>query len=473
MTTLDPQTISAATGGTWLVPMSGVARGASIDTRTLAPADIFFALRGEQVDGHAYLEAAAQAGASACIIDRADVPLPLTPIGILLVDDVRRALAKLAAHVRSSFTRTRVVCVTGSVGKTTTVRLIEAALSTSLRVSASQKSFNNDLGVPLTIINTPPDADVLICEIGANAPGEIDALSAIARPDICVITGVGRAHLAGFGSIEGVAREKASMARHIRPGGCVIACADSPALLDALPRGLPTRTFGHAPDADIRIESVALDGATLTVTLADQTRLTVPMPGRHNAMNAAAALGVARALGLEDGASIAGLAHARPAAGRLHVEHLPADPPVRLIDDAYNANPESMLGALATLCDLGADAARRIAIIGDMRELGDHAQSAHAEIAARLDELPIDLVALVGPLSVAASASRPSAILVEEPTDEALADLSALVRPGDAVLVKASRSLRLDRVCDAIRARFAMQDACRADNRDGDARLAQ
>lgn len=452
--TLMTSDIQTTLGGRWLrQPHVNTASGASIDTRSLKPGQVFFALRGAQVDGHAYLHAAADAGAAMAVIDRADAPLPAR-LGVLLVDDARQALWRLADAHRASFTTTRVIGVTGSAGKTTTVRLIEAALS-GLRGSASQRSFNNHLGVPLTILNAEPDVDFLICEVGANAPGEIDALSSLVRPHIAVIITVGRAHLEGFGSIETIAREKSSMASHVRPGGCVIAGADAPLLRDALASLPNVRTVGHDASADVRVVRVEAKAAGSTVHLEEGFVFEVPLTGRHNGVNAAIAVCAARQLGVDDAAISRGIQHVRGADQRLTVEELPGG--VRLIDDAYNANPEAALAALDALVQVGADSARRVCILGDMLELGDQADAAHAEIANRAAELAVDLCAHVGPLS--AAAAREGSIRVPEPTDDALAELADVLEPGDAVLVKGSRGMRLERVCEAIRRRFAMEHA--------------
>jgi UDP-N-acetylmuramoyl-tripeptide--D-alanyl-D-alanine ligase len=466
--TRAPDAIAEIAGGRWIGPAPRTVRGASIDTRTLSPGNAFFALRGERTDGHAHLRAAHDAGAAFGVIDDLDAAGLAGPLPLLLVEDVRRALGALARAHRDTLDAT-VVGVTGSVGKTTTVRLIDAALSSALRGSASKRSFNNDLGVPLTLLNADPRDAYLVCEIGTNGPGEIDALGAIVRPDLCVLTGAGRAHLAGFGSVEGVAREKASLAAHLRPGGGALACADSRPLLDALPTGLDLTTYGRGASAHIRVVDAAHDGGGLRVTLGDGVRFTLALPGVHNAVNGAAAIGVARALGLPDTPVIDALARARPPTGRLQAQTLPADPPVTLIDDAYNANPESMLGALATLCDLGAGSRRRVAIIGDMLELGTQTEAAHTEVVRRAHDLPIEVIAGVGPHTseaLDALGARGTTIVrtVPDPSDGALHALADLVEPGDAVLVKASRALRLERAADAIRRRFAMAGSRSADN---------
>ena len=466
--TLGPNDIARMTGGRWIGPAPAPMRGASIDTRVLAPGNAFFALRGERTDGHAHLGAAAGAGAAFGVVEDAAAASHAPDLALLVVDDVRRALGALARAHRDTLAGA-VVGVTGSVGKTTTVRLIDAALSSSLRGSVSRRSFNNDLGVPLTILNADPSDDYLICEIGTNAPGEIAALASIARPDLCVITWAGRAHLAGLGSVEGVAREKASLAAHLRPGGRAVVCADCPPLLEALPVIADLITYGRHEDARIRVVEATHDDGRLRVRLHDGTRFTLALPGVHNALNAAGAFAVARALGLPDDAIIDALGRARPPSGRLDVEVLPADPPVTLIDDAYNANPESMVASLATLCDLGAGARRRVAIIGDMLELGTQTDAAHAEVVRRARDLPIDVLAGVGPHTRRAlvDLTPRDGLRVEavpDPDDDPVAALADLVEPGDAVLVKASRGLRLERVAEAIRRRFAMAGSRPADN---------
>lgn len=460
--------VKDALRGRWLrQPRVDTVFGASIDTRALSPGQMFFALRGTRVDGHAYLAEAARAGAGLAVVDRAHAMLP-PDFGVLLVEDARRALGAMADAHRLSFTSTRVIGVTGSAGKTTTVRLIEAALS-SLRGSASRRSFNNDLGVPLTILNGEPDADFLICEVGTSAPGEIAALSSLVRPDIGVITTVGRAHLEAFGSVEAIAREKVSLAAHVRPGGCVIAGADAPLLREAIAPYPHVRTVGVYENADVRIRNVITVGTHLSVTLDDGLTFDVPVTGKHNALNAACAVCVARQMGLDDATIARSIAQASTEAQRLGVEDLGSN--VRLIDDAYNANPESTLAALDVLVDLGGKSARRVAILGDMLELGDNGPAAHAEVARRAETLGLDLCICVGPLTC--DAAGEGAICLPAPTDDALAALADALAPGDAVLVKGSRGMRLERVCEAIRRRFAIRPGPRADNREANARLPQ
>jgi len=448
----DPGWWADAAGGRWINAGSRRITGASLDTRGLAPGQLFVALRGERTDGHRFLAAAHEAGASAALVEdeSADAPADLPR---LVVRDCRRALRSLAVAHRAELREsgTRVIGVTGSNGKTTTVRFIHAAVSAGGLVgSHAEKSFNNDLGVPITLLNAAPRGGFVVCEIGTSAPGEIADLASLAQPDIGVITSIGRAHLEQLGSVEGIAREKASLLDHVCPGGLMVVSADAPALRPLIPSGAVT--VGIAGDADVLVE---FDGG---VGHAAGEELRPPLPGRHHAVNAAIAVEVAaRAFGVDRNAAARGIAGAEPPAMRLTRATVELrDGPVTVVNDAYNANPESMLAALEMLAAGDLDApgtVRRVAVLGDMLELGEASAEVHAEIGRRLGPMRerIGLVCTVGramfEAKVAEAAREPEA------TDHACARIAGLVRAGDVVLIKGSRGVRLERVAEAIAAR--------------------
>lgn len=527
-TGLDADFVREATEGVWLRRPESRAPGApcefsgvGTDTRERLDGMLFVALRGERHDGHEHLAAAAQVGAAAAIVDR-DVDLAALParFGILRVNAAGEtapgrsgtvcretadapsvgtshvspseagtlgALQRLAAAHRRRL-RAVVIGITGSAGKTTTRRLLDAVLATRLRGVQSPKSFNNHIGVPLTLLSATPSHDYVLAEIGMSAPGEIAALSRLAEPEIGIVTGVGRAHLGGLGSVEAIAREKASLLEHLRwrdstgaaagsADACgdariepvAIACADAPALrghLAALRRqGRRVITFGESADADVRLTGRRVAsrsrGIGQEIEVDGSMRAFLALPGRHNAVNALAAIVAARAMGLDDAAIVDGLGRADAAEMRFERRTVgDGDGAVVLVNDAYNANPESMAAALATFAEIAAGAARRVVVLGDMLELGVEAPALHAELGERVVEVDrrasIDLAIFVGPMSAhAADAVRrawpasDSTRVVAQPALD-VAAIAALVRPGDAVLLKASRGMGLERAAAAI-----------------------
>lgn len=464
MTFWTPDAIKGILGGSWLARGDAELTGVSIDTRTLAPGQVFVALRGERTDGHAYLRDAVRARAGMLVIDDARaVPSEgwARPVAVLLVPDAGAALLRLGAAYRRTLDPARVVAVGGSNGKTTTVRLIHAALATTMRGTHAPKSFNNAVGVPLTLLAARRGDQYVICEVGTNAPGEIAPLAAAAEPDIAVITSIGREHLEGLGSLRGVVQEEASLLLGLRPGGVAILPADAPPLIEtarpivAAQRGLII-TFGVAQDADLRITSIDPTPAGTRVRINDREELDVPLLGRHNALNAVAAFAVARRLGLDPAAIARGIASVAPPPMRL--ERVLAGG-VEFINDAYNANPESMLAAVETFGTLPPPGGRRVLVLGDMLEQGEHAPALHEEVAAAIGVRDdADLVVLVG-----THWARGAGILREALGDERVrtlpdagppnaARLAADLRPGDRVLLKGSRGVGLERVIEARRA---------------------
>ncbi|TVQ64057.1 MAG: UDP-N-acetylmuramoyl-tripeptide--D-alanyl-D-alanine ligase [Phycisphaerales bacterium] len=437
--------------------------GFTVDSRAVGEGEAFFALRGERTDGHLFARQAALSGAALLIVEDASVAHDLPEnVYAIKVGDTRLALLRLARAHRRMLEGTRVIAVTGSAGKTTTVRLIDAVLSTRLRGVASKKSFNNDVGVPLTVLRAVRTDQYLLCEVGTNAPGEIAALAEVLEPDVAVITGIGRAHLEGLGSLEGVAREKGSLLAYLRPGGCAIVGPHNGLLNDHLRAAPNVVTVGDNKDADLRISGVAHttgDPVRLRFTINERTTYELPLIGAHNAVNAALAVGVARRMGVDEERIIEGLARAEAPPMRMQRATIAG---VDVFNDAYNANPESVIAALRTFSALAAGAARRVAVLGDMLELGDHAPEAHREVAeAVLQDGTIDLVVAVGSLALH-TAER---LLRDLPEDrvrmigdvraEGARMVASCLRPGDAVLLKGSRVVGLERIARALEAREA------------------
>ena len=426
------------------------ASGVSIDTRALAPGDLFVAL-SDRRDGHDFVAAALDKGAAAAMVSRLPDGVP-ADAPLLMVDDVLAGLTALGAAGRAR-SGARVVAVTGSAGKTSAKEMLRAALGEGAH--AAERSFNNHWGVPLTLARLPSGAEAAVVEIGMNAPGEIAPLSRLARPHVALITTVGPAHLAAFGSVEGIAREKASIAQGLEEGGALVLPAD----LDVTPIlrrgacGARVVAFGEAPDADLRLidpggggapARLALEGATVEVALA--------VPGRHHLMNALGALAVVRALGREvaDAARALGAWRPPPGRGTREALALPCGE-VTLIDDAFNANPASVSAALAVLA---AAPGRRVAVLGDMLELGRAEVALHAALAGDPGLRGVDVVHTLGPLMRALHEALPEGRRgLWAPDAEAMAAaLPATLREGDTVMVKGSKAIGAARVVDALRA---------------------
>ena len=432
--------------------------GVGIDSRADLTGKAFIAIHGEHHDGHDYLDEATQAGAGLLIVDRqpSEETLSAGP-AVLLVDDTRTALARLASAYRSTLVDTAVIAITGSAGKTTVKHLIDSVLSTTMRGTAAPKSFNNDIGVPLTILNAPSDDEYLIVEIGANRLGEVKALARIARPDIAVITSIGRAHLEGFKTIDNVAHEKAMILDHLPSDGVGIINADAPQLRNYRGQAQSMVLFGRAEDADPRLTDRGGGDGTWWFEVNGQERLSLSLPGAHNAINALAAVAVGRQLGFTNKQIERGLAQCEPVPMRMTCHNLGE---ITIYNDAYNANPDSMIAALETFAELTVDTDRRVVILGDMLELGAKAEALHTEIGQAVIELdqtrPIAHAVLIGPLSratarVLTESWGPDRVTHLDELNEGSAAVAAQdIQPGDTVLLKGSRNVGLERMLDAL-----------------------
>ncbi|MBL8562550.1 MAG: UDP-N-acetylmuramoyl-tripeptide--D-alanyl-D-alanine ligase [Gemmobacter sp.] len=455
----------AATGGQ--TPVAWAAQGVSIDTRSLKPGDLFVALKDLR-DGHDFVAQALAAGAAAALVSRipegvaADAPL-------LLVPDVLQGLEALGRAARAR-TQARVIGVTGSVGKTSTKEMLRAMLAGQGRVHAAEASYNNHWGVPLTLARMPIETDFAVIEIGMNHPGEIAPLARMADLDVAVITTVAPAHLFAFENLEGIAVEKAAILDGLRPGGVAVlpeGLGVSPILLaKATETGAQAVTFA-AKDADWQIASAQWGEEASTVQAATpkgRRLFRVQSPGQHFAVNALAVLAVAEALHLDPALSAQGLGRWLPPAGRGQRERIITDPVEEigfdLIDDAFNANPASMTASLDVLSilqptdNIGRVAkGRRIAILGDMLELGETELALHAAIATHPAMAQIALVHCVGPRMKALHAVLPSPKRGEwvETAAELLPRVRSLVDAGDVVLVKGSKGIKVSLLVEAIR----------------------
>jgi UDP-N-acetylmuramoyl-tripeptide--D-alanyl-D-alanine ligase len=453
---LSASDLAGASGGTLLRRSNRAMRGAAVDSRRVRSGEIFVALPGERTDGHAFLADAAVAGAAGLVVTRAIEPAALDRLGdvsVVRVDDGLTALHALATTWRRRFDLP-VVGITGSVAKSSTKEAIATLLATRRTVLRSEGNENNEIGLPLAVLRLGPEHDVAVLEMGMYVPGDIAVLCRIARPSIGVVTAVRPIHLSRAGSIEAIEAGKAELVEALPPDGVAVLNADDPRVAAMASRtNARSVTYGFGPDAGVRAEGIAshgLEGMAFDLLMGAERRpVSLPRLGRHAVHNALAAAAVARELGFSVDEIAAGLGEPWALPHRSAVVRL-GD--VTILDDSYNAGPDSMLAALATLSELPG---RHVAVLGEMAELGDLAEDAHREIgqlAGRTLELLVAVGAAGRTLADAAlGAGLDSNALVRVPDAEAAAAaLEPRLRPGDVVLVKASRSVGLERVAEAL-----------------------
>jgi UDP-N-acetylmuramoyl-tripeptide--D-alanyl-D-alanine ligase len=407
------------------------ATGLEIDSRRVRPGDLFVAIRG----GVAHVGDALARGAAAALVP----------------DDPFAAMAALGEAVRAR-SRARVVGITGATGKTSTKDILAALCRPHVRTVAAEQSHNNEIGLPLTMTRIEPDTEVAIAEMGTRGPGQIAALCAIARPDVGIITRIGPAHLELFGSIEAVAGAEAEIVAALPPGGTIVVPAGEPLLEPYLGRGdIDVVRYGPGGDVDL-LAFEADDCAHLTVEAFDERlELEFNFRSRHNAVNALAALAAYGALGLPLAEAHVGAAEV--SLSRWREEELPLAGDGLLINDCYNANPVSMVAALDHLAER-ARGRRRVAILGDMAELGPDAPAYHGEVGTVAARAGVELLVALGPLARGyLEGAEGVAARVWAPTvEQALPAVHALIRPGDCVLVKGSRAMGLEVVAGALAA---------------------
>lgn len=442
--------VGEVTGGTvaGAVEVEPVGTGVAFDSRTLQPDEVFLALRGDR-DGHEFVTIAHERGAAFSIVDRAVPGVPVVEVA-----NVADALRTLGGAARDRI-QGQVVAITGSVGKTSTKDLTAATLAAGRRTHAAPASFNNEIGVPVTLLGAPDTVEAVVVEMGARFAGNIRELCVIARPDIGVITNMGSAHAEHLGGPEGVARVKGELLEALPASGLAVLAADCATSLAQRARTVASViTVGPTPDADVAVDAIEVDDE-----LRVRFRLHSPWGsgpvalaarGAHQVVNAAQAATVALASGVAFDAVVAALGTARVGGWRMRVERTPND--VVVIDDSYNASPAAMDAAIVALARLAVPG-RHIGVLGEMRELGEWSDDHHAAIGRRCAELGLDVVIAVGtatePLAAAAGSGG---VAVHRVADAAAARNTAreIVRPGDAVLVKASRAVGLETVVDAI-----------------------
>lgn len=456
--------VLAITGGAVVSRAAGeiAFTSVSIDSRTLEPGALFVAVRGARLDGHDFLAEAAGRGAAAALVHR-DAPAPVG-LPLVRVADTTRGLSDLAHRVRRA-AAVPVVGVTGSVGKTTTKDMTAHLLSTRGAVLKTEGNLNNQYGLPLTLLRLAPEHTAAVVELGMSAPGEIRALAALAEPDVATITRIAPVHLEFFPSVDAIAAAKAEILEGLRPGGTAVLNRDDPRVR-AIGEGFRGRVvwFGRDRRCDVSadpsgpVHPKAL-GMTVTLTVAGRTvDVTLPLLGPHFVENFLAAAAAAHVLGVSAEAMAEAALSLRPARHRGEVVRLGAG--VTLLDDCYNSSPEALLAAVAALALV--PGRRRVAVLGDMLELGASGRALHRE-GGRALAGRVDAVLGVGPLAreIVEGAREAGLKALEHfaTAAEAAAALPALVRPGDAVLVKGSRGVKLEAVVEALAARFGEGEA--------------
>lgn len=431
---------------------------AFLDSRNPLPGGLFVAFEGERVDGHDYAAAAVEGGAAAVLGSRA------TGVPTVVVDDTRAALQELARQVlvrlRESGTGLTVVAITGSQGKTTAKDMLARVLADEGPAVATAGSFNNELGLPLTVLRATRETRYLVLEMGARGIGHLVELCAIAPPDVSLVLNVGKAHIGEFGSQANIALAKGELVESLGPEGSAVLNLDDPLVAAMASRtSARVKTFGRSPDAEVRLGVVALDDLgrpSFDLTHRGETEhITLRLLGEHQALNAAAVTATALAVGLPFGRVAAGL-RAITHLSRWRMQLLERRDGLIVINDAYNANPDSMQAALHTLARLGGQGRRTIAVLGEMRELGDQAEEEHRQVGLLADRLDVDLVLIVGEGArgvhdaLVELRGRDTRTRHVDTTTQAGEWLRENVGGPDVVLIKASRGERLERVADIL-----------------------
>ncbi|MHC4911532.1 MAG: UDP-N-acetylmuramoyl-tripeptide--D-alanyl-D-alanine ligase [Planctomycetota bacterium] len=422
---------------------AGTFIGVSTDSRSTRPGHCFFAIPGDNFDGHDYLSDAFDHGAVCAAVSKETTAEKLPGKIILKVDDTVKALGDLAADYRRQ-TNPKVIAITGSVGKTTTRQITYHILSQHFRVRQAQKNFNNYIGLPLTLLDADPEDQIVIAELGANHPAEIAYLTRIAQPDVALITNVHPAHLEGFGSLEAILTEKLSISQGLLPNGTFIINADCEQLLDAC---RSTRaeftTFGKSEGCDIQARNITFSGFSSRFTI-DGTQIDLPLPGAGNVENALAAFSICRQfeITINDFAEI--------------IKTLPSVPM------RYNANPASVKNALDMLVTLGSEKKQRLAFLcGDMAELGEHAEKLHAQLADSVTKAKVRLLLTVGDLAKVTAETTKTLAQYDlhtksfADTVSACNNLHKYIKDYDIVLVKGSRVAKLELAVEKLKELFA------------------
>ncbi len=422
----------------------------STDSRTVKAGELFVALRGDNFDGHKFVEATAKAGAAGAIVDLAWKGKVPKKFAVIRADDTLVAYQNLAANYRKSLPL-KVIAITGSNGKTSTKDFAAAVLGRCYRVTKTEGNFNNHIGLPRTMLEATSQDEIAVWEIGMNHPGEIAALAKIAAPNAAIITNVGVAHIEFMGSREAIAQEKGALAEAVGAEGTVILNADDPFSASIATRTrarvvLAGTTSGAICSGEI---SQSAEGSDFTILEgAHRCRAQLPVPGLHMVQNALLAVAAGRAFGMSLEDCAAGLASAPLTKARLQIKEING---VQFIDDSYNANPDSMRAALRTLIELDSEG-KRIAVLGHMGELGAETESGHREVGEAAATLQVDQLITIGEMgNIIAQAARAAGlekVSSVRSTSEAAELLGDIAAPGDLVLIKGSRLARTEQVIE-------------------------
>jgi len=417
--------------------------GVSFDTREAMEGKIFVPLKGEKVDGHKFLEDAMQRGA-VCVFSESE-----TPLDAIIVKDAAQALKDLAEYYRGLF-NVKVIGITGSNGKTSTKDMVAAVLAEKYNVVKTVGNFNNEIGLPITIFNIDDDTDVAVLEMGMNHRGEISRLSKIGRPHYAIITNIGVAHIENLGSQEGIFAAKSEILDHLAEDGKIFLCGDDNFLIrhkdkeNSVFYGFGAHNSYRARD----VEEAGLDSSDYTVQLrnGEDANIHVPSPGKHMVMNSLVAVAIGDEMGLNGTQIATGIKNFESSGSRMSI--IETKDGTRVIDDCYNASPDSVKAALDVLTRAKGNT---IAILGDMFELGDASRDMHFDVGTYAARLNINTIICVGQHSKAmhegaCSVASDSQILYFASKDDCLDNLTPLVKPGDTILVKASRGMRFENI---------------------------
>jgi len=445
-----------------VIDSSAFFTGLSTDSRTVKAGDCFFAISGENFDGHDYVCDAFANGAVCAVVSRDE---KFTGGCIVRVNDTIKALGDLAREYRRRM-NFKVAAITGSVGKTTTRQIVHYVLSQHLSVHQSPKNFNNNIGLPLTLLGGEADDDIIIAELGSNYPGEIAYLTGIAQPDIAVVTNVYPSHLSGFGDLETITGEKLSISEGLREGGVFIMNGDIERMVkSSRDRGVEFTTFGRSKGCDIRGEDIFFGGSESRFTI-EGTEITLPLAGRGNVENALAAWAVCRRFGISIDDFIEDLKGLGDYAGISMRAQVMEIGTLTVLNDCYNANPASMQNALEILVNLkGGEEQRRVFICGDMAELGVQSEELHKELGERMVAAKVQLVLAVGESAAIAAWRAQSTAGYNlqtkcfKDTLSACNNLQEFIKDYDIILVKGSRASKLEQVIEKLKELFSRMEA--------------
>ncbi len=427
--------------------------GVSTDTRSIESGDLFVALHGDNFDGHDFLARAAQSGAVAAVVDK--VPPDAPPLRYYRVPDTLTALGRLGLFRRRKL-GAHVVAITGTNGKTTTKEMTRAILATRFATHATEANLNNLVGAPLTLLAAPESTEALVVEIGTNAPGEIARLAEMVEPDVAVITAVAEGHLEGFGTVEGVLREKTSLLSRLRPDGVAIVADEPPSLPErarSLARRVRVAGWTRRADADLFARELGIDEDGRVHFTWQRRKVRLPFGGRAHARNALLALGVGLQWGVDIDAALDALASMPAPKMRGEVRRMGK---LTVLADCYNANPGSLAAALDTLVNMPR-AGGRVVVVGSMLELGARSEALHQESARRLAEADVDLIVATGlfvPAFRSVGVDAGDRVVLADDLDAAATVLSERLTGDEVVLLKGSRGVALERLLPRLEADF-------------------